>query len=631
MRDRLRRLLAVAILPLLVPSIGAAYRTINPVPTVTPHPAAASPTITSPSPSSGEAVQPKPEQHGARCAPCGGRHGRRIGSRRALPPVADNGSLPAPAALYAHEIGSPFGVGSFIGQRGPGLAGMLTGRLRLLGAGWVREEFTASVLHSGSGAPYHWAAFDRVVNRERAAGLQVLGLLDYSNTWGYRSHATMPRAGMRRLSADFARYAAAVVRHFRGRISRWEIWNEPNLKTFWRPAPDPAAYARLLTAAYGAIKRVDPHATVVIGGMSGVDLRFLHAVTARTKAFDAIAVHPYRVVPEDRLLRQIAALRRFGHPLWFTEIGWPAGNGCSVCTDEETQAGDLVRFFTLAAAAGVRHTFWYDLRDDPHAPGNPEGHFGLLHRDLAGKPAFAAYQVLAHALTDSRFVGADALDRVGVYALRFGTAGGTVVPMWNTASTDRQVSLRWIAPAADILSLEGEVVESVTPRNGRVTIRLAAGSDPVYLVSAPLTPVSVPGALLHPVHRSMPARTHGPVQRVRSVRHIQRRRSRWAVRRVTQVARAASVARTQPAAAPESPASTNREQGVRIRPVSTPTSAPGPTATASPPIPLPSSTPVPETVPAASAPPPPTIPEPTASPSPDAGTPSPEPSGSTTP
>jgi len=193
-------------------------------------------------------------------------HPRRLVPFR-LAHARNTGHLTPGIALTAHRIHDVFGVGAFVTQRSNGVSRLVVGRAGLLGARWVREEFTATRLHSGSDSPYYWAPFDRVVREERKAGLHILGLLDYSNSWGYANHGWMPHADMRRLSADFAHYAYAVAHHYRGQIDFWQVWNEPNLKVFWHPAPNPGDYAQLVNAAYPAIKRGNPRARVVLAGM----------------------------------------------------------------------------------------------------------------------------------------------------------------------------------------------------------------------------------------------------------------------------------------------------------------------------------------------------------------------------
>src|SRR5205085_4468368 len=71
----------------------------------------------------------------------------------------------------------------------------------------------------------------------------------------------------------------------------------------WTPRPDPAAYTRVLKAAYPAIKGADPQATVLTGGTGPAandgtqiaPLDFLNAVYANGGAgyFDAVSHHPY--------------------------------------------------------------------------------------------------------------------------------------------------------------------------------------------------------------------------------------------------------------------------------------------------------------------------------------------------
>lgn len=401
--------------------------------------------------------------------------------------------------LLPHNVGNLFGVGSFVTQRSSTISRLVLARAQILGASWVREEFTATRLHDGAHAPYNWKTYDRVVNQERKDRLHVLGLLDYSNTWGFQNHGVMPHADIGRLSRDFSAYAYAVARHFRGRIHDWQIWNEPNLPAFWRPRPNAADYARLLRRAYRAVKRADARNTVVMAGISGMDLPFVRRVSSDGARFDVLSVHPYREFPEHQLIQEVSRLRGLHHPVWFSEIGWPAGAGClTICTDEAAQAAYLVRFYALAAAAGVGRVFWYDLRDDPHTPGSPEAHFGLLRRDLSAKPAFVAYAYLSRLLRGARFIRVDALNRRGLYALRFRHQGLPIEIVWNTSDVPVTYPLTWPGVSATVVSTGGEPLQGPNPTLHRVTVSVPAGGQPLYVVSH-VIPFRLPalGPLLH--------------------------------------------------------------------------------------------------------------------------------------
>lgn len=351
-----------------------------------------------------------------------------------------------------------------------------------MGVGWVREEFTASSLHHATNAPYHWSAYDRVINAEVRAHMHVLGLLDYNNTFGPADHSAMPHADIKQFSRDFARYAYRVVRHFRGRVAYWEIWNEPDYKAFWSPQPNPSDYATLLAAAGKAIRRANRRAKVVLGGTSGVDLGFIQRVAAQTRSFDIISVHPYRTYPEPSLLAQVRSLKRMHKAIWFSEIGWPTGNACSGCTTEDAQASDLVRFYTLAAAAHVDHVFWYELRDDDQDPVSREANFGLLRRDLSGKPAFVAYAYLTRLLSRARFTGAESLGKNGVFVLEFRSHREHLAVLWNTQAVPRTASLPWQSAHATLLRLDGTVLGLSNIKRGRAHVKLWPGATPVYLV-----------------------------------------------------------------------------------------------------------------------------------------------------
>ena len=61
--------------------------------------------------------------------------------------------------------------------------------------------------------------------------------------------------------AAFARFAGAVAAHFKGRVDRYGIWNEPNWKSWLMPhAGSPTLYRGLYIGAYRAIKGADPKA-----------------------------------------------------------------------------------------------------------------------------------------------------------------------------------------------------------------------------------------------------------------------------------------------------------------------------------------------------------------------------------
>jgi hypothetical protein len=114
---------------------------------------------------------------------------------------------------------------------------------------------------------YRWPPEVEFAIREaRRYGLRVALLLGGTPRWanGGRSPAWAPRRAQ-----DFADFGRAASRRY-PRVRLWQIWGEPSRRDNFRPLPrfdstGPRRYARLLDAAYSALKRRDRR-NLVIGG-----------------------------------------------------------------------------------------------------------------------------------------------------------------------------------------------------------------------------------------------------------------------------------------------------------------------------------------------------------------------------
>jgi hypothetical protein len=284
------------------------------------------------------------------------------------------------------------------------------------GVRWLRLDIPWTSVERRKGHD-DWAAFDRVVDAARGRGMQVMALLAYTPSWARNggSSITPPRH-----DADFGAFAARAAKHFRGRVSAYEIWNEPNISEFWAPTPDAARYAGLLRTAYGRIKAVDGRATVVAGAMSpAVDSRssispntFLTRLYAAgaAGAFDAVSLHPYGfpALPSDPrtrgwntfyrapLLHAIMAAHGDGAKrIWFSEFGAPTGTGRNAVS-EKRQAKILADGFRLARSwSWAGPLFVYSGRDRGNDRRVLDFNFGFLRTDFRAKPAFATVRAVA--------------------------------------------------------------------------------------------------------------------------------------------------------------------------------------------------------------------------------------------
>ena len=258
---------------------------------------------------------------------------------------------------------------------------------RAAGVKWTREEILWHRTEPEKGR-FDFRFYDRVVDCAHRHGVSVYGLLDYWSSW------TKPytEEGI----ADYCRWAAHVVAHYKDRIHYWEIWNEPNI-FFWNGPKE--LYPVLLKRACAAIKKVDPGANILGCSTSGIDTPFIRRVMDADAPFDILTIHPYRGSLDDGgFMEELRGVRKLvgGRPVWITEMGWPTQIGG---VSELEQARLLSRCYLCAAAVGGSPTVsWYDFREDGTDPFYNENHFGAVRYDLAPKAAYRALATVCNTL-----------------------------------------------------------------------------------------------------------------------------------------------------------------------------------------------------------------------------------------
>jgi hypothetical protein len=291
----------------------------------------------------------------------------------------------------------------------------------------VRKDFLWPSIEPRPGE-FDWGTTDRAVEGAARAGrgLRIVPTLVGTPVWARAGAADVgdstyaapdPQAFARFVAAVAARYGPdgsfMTTERLRSlAIRTWEIWNEPNIPAFWRPSPDPVAYAALLREAARALRDADPGAEIVTGGLpvsSGgmLPADFLRRLYAAGAApwFDTLAVHPY--APDVAgVLAQVKAVRdaadRAGGaltPIRVTEFGWATGGDPSLFTARERLQAQLVAdsMFALRRAGdelrvkGIVYFRWRDPGRSEWARDPWPHHAGLLRSDGSAKPSLAAF------------------------------------------------------------------------------------------------------------------------------------------------------------------------------------------------------------------------------------------------
>jgi Glycosyl hydrolase catalytic core len=301
----------------------------------------------------------------------------------------------------------------------------------------VRLWFPWSVVEDERDS-FDWGTVDHAVATNADAGLTTLPFLFGTPAWAadrdgrecseaecipYPPSSTQTRY-------EFAQFAGAAVRRYGPDgtfwdqhpgvayrpIRAWQVWNEPNLSSFWRPQVDPQAYASLVGITSAEIRRLDPDAEIVLAGLTGKvtnSLRMstrdfldgLYSVSEVSGSFDGIAVHPYDrntrgVIEQVKAARAAASEHGDDAEIWVTELGWASAGKrrLGLVKSLQGQARRLKKSFTWLIDHrdrwGIRAAYWYSWRDTER--GKPVCSWcpasGLVDRDGERKPAYAALQ-----------------------------------------------------------------------------------------------------------------------------------------------------------------------------------------------------------------------------------------------
>jgi hypothetical protein len=270
---------------------------------------------------------------------------------------------------------------------------------RQLGVSWLRTNVLWSRVEPRPGA-FDWSQYDSLVNAAQRFGISLeMSLTGPAPAWATGNG----RVGVFRANAaKFGEFARTAAARFRGRVTRYSIWNEPNFVRWIRPLEDQAGiYRGLYLAAWSAVKGADPNAQVLIGetapyaepGVTTAPLAFLRQLACRGCAelrADGYAHHPYEFTdpPEfeypgaqnvtigtlsrlTRSLDQLAADRLLatpaGRPLpvYLTEFGYFASGRRALPAG--LRADWLVRAYAIAARMypRVRQMLQYLLVSPP--------------------------------------------------------------------------------------------------------------------------------------------------------------------------------------------------------------------------------------------------------------------------
>jgi hypothetical protein len=268
---------------------------------------------------------------------------------------------------------------------------------------------------------------------------------------------------------EWTQYVSTVARSSKGRVQFWEVWNEPPNFTV---DTSPLSYARIVVAAYDAMKQVDRSAQIGLSAQSNNVHWLEQAIEAGARDhFDYVTLHPYELLAalryggESLFLNIVTNVRRMllskapgqaNVPIWFTELGVPLGG--EIAPDD--QAALLLKAFVMSIAQGVSRIDWFEGRDGDSGP------FGLMDATNARRPSYDALRHMISILGSSpTYMGWKRVANHS-YGFFYRTAQGPVMVTWSQAGRIEVATFDTPVIATDGISLAETSGRSltITPR-----------------------------------------------------------------------------------------------------------------------------------------------------------------------
>ncbi|MDP1443105.1 GH39 family glycosyl hydrolase [Priestia megaterium] len=285
-------------------------------------------------------------------------------------------------------------------------------RMRAAKIKWVRIDVTWQEIETKKGH-YNFERYDKLNDTLKKNNLRPYYILDYSNRLYEKRTSILTEKGRN----AFSNYVKAVVQRYKNQNGVWEIWNEPNHKSYWNDQPSYKDYSLLVEKVAPLIKRYDKSGLVVAPALSGTHteaLQWLENVFKNPKAIssiDAISVHPYNNIRPETVLEDYKKLRnlikKYSNeplPIFSGEWGFAVNTYSeNFIIDEQKQAEFLVRMLLLNASQNIPVSIWYDWRNDGENPNSKEHNFGLLTNDYQPKLSYYAYANLTKLLNGYSF------------------------------------------------------------------------------------------------------------------------------------------------------------------------------------------------------------------------------------
>lgn len=458
-------------------------------------------------------------------------------SQIALASASDLPPISLPIIMNGFPVHTIFGMG--MNFTVPGGMNQMTAA----GNDWIRNDIVSWSAIEPTKGTRDWsslAGMEAELFNAHQRGVEMVLIVSSTPTWAQKIPGTSCGPIQETELAAFADFMYALVSRYSQApylVKYWEIWNEPDINPAlvspisgfgcWGDKNDAyyggGYYAEMLKTVYPEIKRANPQAEVLMGGLlldcdprtpglcNGPDgdlpPKFLEGILRHNGAndggnyFDGISFHAYDfynsygqyynhnwntasnttgpvVIAKAHFINEM--LNNYGVTgkfLMNTEAALlcggttdpPGGPGCEsypASAYEQTKAHYVTQVYSSAIAENLRANIWYYIFGWRNS--------NILNTDLSPRPAYLAFAAARKILLDAQF-NREILDYPQVKGYEYTRSLHRVWVLWSLDGNTHPVNLDTM-PAAIYDTLGNPVV----PSNP-----LQVGIAPLYLVWNP--------------------------------------------------------------------------------------------------------------------------------------------------
>ena len=316
----------------------------------------------------------------------------------------------------------------------------------------VRDDILWQHNESEKGKPEVKPNYMHTIDGFYEEDTEINFILDYGNNFYDNGRAPYTEEGLE----AYCNYCRAVAETLKGRITRYEIWNEYNLG-FGRSNCSPEEYTWMLKSAYKTLKEVDPNIIVSAGVTCGTAPEWLRRMleAGAYDYFDKFSIHPYCGVTDTTYADErqgqaeanvqscIDVIKEYGpeKPVWISEMGWTS-TGYNCATREE-QAAAITRLFATSETSDIIDgLIFYDFRNDGINNFDMECNWGLIEAQGSIVPNAAKEAYAAVSCLNFMIAGLDYTDKtVTDYIKHIEYAGGKTNIIWSLDG-DKKVTFK---------------------------------------------------------------------------------------------------------------------------------------------------------------------------------------------